>query len=185
MWNQLDWTTVSTGVGVVLAVGVWGEKRWTAIKKADPQLVKELPKAVVRAADGVGSFFVNVAKMPMFAGLAAKGELQAHHIEQHLMDTHLALAAAKAVGVFNSALNVTVDKLSATQRTDIIEFVRSELKKVGVDKTDAEIVQALKAAQAEFENIEKTVVPVVQQHDAAVQAWSATDTKPADAQPVA
>jgi len=177
MWTGTDWTVVGTqvlgAVGIVSAVVAYLKKRFPKEAQAvENAVAHDVPAIALQGAKGLASIFVNLAKMPMFAGLAAKGELQAHHIESHLMDTHLALAAANAVGVFNSALDVKVDNLSPTQKTDIVEFVKSELQKVGITKTNAEIVQALQDAQKTFDNITQTIVPAVQQHDAAVQAWS-------------
>jgi len=114
----------------------------------------------------------DLATTPWFAGVAATTKLTAHHVIGKLEDSELALASMKGVGAFNAALKVGLADMTATQKTDLMELVKSELARVSVKVTDAQVVQALKVAQVGLEFVGTHVIPTVQAHDAAVQAWN-------------
>lgn len=167
--------------GFVATALTLGTVVWKFAKKVDPNIVKQLPQDVVHTGEEIGAFFANLAKSPLFAGIAAKGKIEASHVVAKLEQSEIAQAALKGVGVFNKALNVTLDDMTATQKNDLVEFVKAELAKLKVNVTDAQVVLALKTAQDALDNVEKTVIPTVQAHDAAVKAWAApVQPSPAD-----
>lgn len=128
-------------------------------------------------------FLKNLAESPLFAGKVAAGKLEAHHVISELEKSQLVIASVKGIGAFTKTLGVPLSGMTATQKTDLTEFVKAELAKVGVTMTDAQIVQALQDAQTVYTIIEQTVMPTVQQHDAAVAAWKQVEQPaPAPAQ---
>lgn len=163
--------------GFVATALTLGTVVWKFAKKVDPNIVKQLPQDVVHTGEEIGAFFANLAKSPLFAGIAAKGKIEAHHVVSKLEDTELAKVAIKGVSAFSKALNVVLDDMTATQKTDLVEFVKAELAKVKVNVSDAQIVDALKGAQGALNAVEKDVIPAVKAHDAAVKAW-ATPAQP-------
>lgn len=179
LWNQLDWTTISTGVGVVAAIGVWGEKRWTALKKVDPSLIKDIPRGVVNIADDIAHVIGGLAKTPFFASLAAKGKLEVHHVEAKLVDSELAKVAAQTLQSFGN----DYANLSANQKSAAVIIARDAFSALHVTVTDAQIESALTLASQAVKDIQATqIYQAVAKLEQAKTTNSTSDSPTSDGQ---
>jgi len=166
-----------TAEAVTFASGLIGSAVWGVpvlrklTKRVEPFLAKEAP-VIAHEANAALSFVAHLAETPWFAGVAAKGKVEAHHVIGQLEKSELARVSAQAVGAFTKSLGVVVFGLSATQKIDLSEYIRSQLHNVGVKVSDQQIVASVREAQSALERIEQAVIPSVQAHDAVVKAWA-------------
>lgn len=144
MWNGIDWTVVSTGVGVAAAVLAGGSKLWKTVEKDDPGLIKSLPHDFVTVADDAAHWIGGLAKSPWFASEAATGKIELHHITDKLLSAHLGTAAADAIASFGKDFGAMTEGEKGTA----IEMVQSALKAFGQTVTAPQSIDALNKADA-------------------------------------
>ena len=148
VFNGTDWTIVSTGAASVVVMLAAGYKWIVKEAKAHPQLAedveKKLPHGVVEAVEDAGKFVEHIAASPIFAGVAAKGKLQSQHVLGELANSEAAKVAAQVLQAFGKGYSA----LDANEQNAAVIMARTELSKLGLNITDAQIEGALKGAES-------------------------------------
>lgn len=148
LWTGTDWTVIAAQAGGVAAV-LYGGYKWIA--KKDPKLVKtveedithSLPHGVAAVIDDAGKLVRGLVESPWFAGAAATGKVELHHITSKLLDSHLSAEIAKTL----AAAGKTWSDMSETEKGALITTVQAGLSKLGVTVTSKQVTDAVSAVE--------------------------------------
>lgn len=158
-WTGTDWTVVASqaaGVAAVLYAGYkWLDKRFpkqvNAVEKA---AAKILPGAVVTGVEDAAKLVENLVKSPWFAPIAAKSELEAHHIIGKLEHT-TAVSEAKTILL---GIGKAYAALTDQEKVKAEVTLRLVLNQLGIDMVDKQIQSVFSEAQKAIDSLKQTAV---------------------------
>jgi len=152
IFTGTDWTTVVTGAGVVIAVLGGGVKLWRKVEKDNPGLIKAIPSKVVTVVDDAAKFVEHIVTSPLFAGLAAKGKVEAHHVLDKLTQT-TAVSEAKTVLL---AIGKVYDALTDAEKLKAEVTLKLALSGIGINMADKQIQAVFTEAQQAIDTAKLT-----------------------------
>lgn len=112
------------------------------LKRYAPKVGQEIKKdapAIAHEANAALEFVKHLAESPLFASVAAKGKIEAHHVISELEKATVAKVASQVVQTFGTAYS----DLTPNEKSAALIMARDAFKGASVTVTDAQIERAL------------------------------------------
>jgi len=144
MWTGTDWTVVASQAAgvVVLIVSAykWADKHF---QKELQAVEKDIPAGIKTVVEDATKFVEHIVTSPFFAGLAAKGKVEAHHVLDKLTQT-TAVSEAKTVLL---AIGKVYDALTDAEKLKAEVTLKLALSGIGINMADKQIQAVFAEAQ--------------------------------------
>ena len=143
-----EWIAVISQIlAIAAALGVggkWMKGHLVDIKSRLPILVKDV--------QAVGSVVEDVTKLPAVGAVKTVLDTEVHHVEDLLRKSRILTVAGTALHTFEKG----VTALSENEKGTVIQFVQTELKKLGIEIDVPEVLGALSDVQAQADRLKNT-----------------------------
>lgn len=143
LWTGTDWTVVSAQAGGVIAVLYagykWVDKHFpTQTKQVEQDIEHSLPHGFATLVEDGAKFMEHVIASPLFAGLAAKGKVEAAHIVKQATQT----AVGSEVKTVLLGAGKLYSQMTDTEKVKAESALRLVLNAAGINLTDTQIKAA-------------------------------------------
>jgi len=148
IFSGTDWTVVGAqvlgAVGVVGGVVAYLKKRFPKeVQAVENTVAHDVPAIALQGVEDAAKFVEHIVASPLFAGIAAKGKVEAHHVLDKLTQT-TAVSEAKTVLL---AIGKVYDALSDTEKLKAEVTLKLALSGIGISMTDKQIQGVFAEAQ--------------------------------------
>ncbi|WDL97785.1 hypothetical protein [Alicyclobacillus sp. ALC3] len=171
IWNGTDWTVVASVAAALVAKIAhdrkWFAKRFPQISQGVTKVEESLPHGIGVALDDAGKLVRGLVESPWFAGAAATGKVELHHITDQLLQSTLAQEIAKVL----AASGKSWTDMSEIEKGTLLTTVQAALAKIGISVTSAQITAAVTPVMDAI----NAVAPAMQ--DAAQRAAAITQSQ--------
>lgn len=151
------------------------------LKRYAPKVGQEIKKdapVIAHEANAALEFVKHLAESPVFAGIAAKGKIEAHHVVSELEKSTVAKVASQVVQTFGRAYS----DLTPNEKSAALIMARDVFKGAGMTVTDAQIEKALADVDKAVQELQANpIFKAIQQLQAASKA---AQQAPAETAPI-